>query len=80
MSLCETCVIEEKIHTCCARYPLSGERVSLVLADGRTVLACRELDARGLCRSYDGRPDGCRSFYCDRYASTVRWNLLDRRG
>ncbi len=72
MSLCEACVIEEKIHVCCARYPLSGKRVPLGLACGRTVLACRELDARGLCRSYDTRPEGCRSFYCDRYASTER--------
>ncbi|TAL34511.1 MAG: hypothetical protein EPN93_12395 [Spirochaetes bacterium] len=72
MTHCDSCPIEEKIHTCCARFPLSGMRVPLALEDGRAVQACPELDAAGRCRTYRSRPPGCASFYCERCENADR--------
>jgi hypothetical protein len=69
MSLCEKCGIDEKLMQCCGKLPMSGERAPLVVAPGRTVMACPNLNADGRCGSYDARPQGCRIFCCDAYVS-----------
>jgi Fe-S-cluster containining protein len=69
MSPCETCLIDEKLMLCCGRLPMSGERAPLVIAPGRTVMACPNLNADGRCSIYDARPQGCRIFFCDAYVS-----------
>ena len=67
MSVCETCPMEEKIYVCCARYPNTGEQVTMVLADGTEKKVCPYLGCNGACSIYGSRPDGCMKFYCDRF-------------
>ena len=71
MTVCEDCPIEEKIHQCCYRYPLTGQTAFLVLEDGTRLIACPYLDKNGRCIIYDTRPDGCRKHFCERYENTV---------
>jgi Fe-S-cluster containining protein len=77
MSLCDTCPLDEKLHRCCGRHPMTGERVPLRLADGTVVLACPFLDARGRCTAYDARPQGCARYVCEEYARSGTLPLPD---
>ena len=38
MSMCDSCPIVEKLHQCCGRHPMTGERAPLVLDDGTMVV------------------------------------------
>lgn len=69
MSLCESCLIDEKLMQCCGRLPMTGERVPLAVGPDRTVMACPNLGHDGRCMMYDSRPIGCRIFYCEAFRS-----------
>ena len=69
MSLCESCLIDEKLMQCCGRLPMTGERSPLTVAPGRTVMACPNLSPAGRCMIYDSRPQGCRIFFCEAFES-----------
>ncbi len=67
MSMCDLCPIVEKLHQCCGRHPMTGERAPLALDDGTMVLACPFLDSAGKCSAYDLRPQGCAMYECEEY-------------
>jgi len=67
MSLCDTCIIEEKLYQCCGRQPMTGAVKVLTLVDGRKFNACPNLGSDGMCTIYAGRPNGCREFFCQGY-------------
>lgn len=66
-NICDDCLLDEKIHVCCARHPLTQEVGRLRAIDGSVRLACPNLDFFGRCTDYDNRPDSCRQFYCERF-------------
>jgi hypothetical protein len=69
MSLCETCLIDEKLMQCCGKLPMTGEKTALVVPPGRTVTACPHLSPGGRCLIYDSRPQGCMIFFCEAFES-----------
>ena len=66
MGICDDCSLEEKIHVCCARHPLTGEQAPFRSGDV-SMPACPMLAEDGLCGDYGARPRGCREFFCDAY-------------
>lgn len=66
---CNHCDIEEKVHVCCGRHPLTGKRAILEISGNTSRLACPNLDEHGSCTIYANRPGPCREFFCERFGS-----------
>jgi len=79
MNPCDKCTIDDKVYSCCGRYPETGETVRLNLDNGQKIYACPYLNSSGRCTIYERRPIGCREYYCSLYIlnKKIGWEYLN---
>jgi len=79
MNPCDECSIDDKVYTCCGRYPETGETACMSYKGKKTMQACPYLSDKGACKIYGRRPLGCRTFFCQRFdpCSGIDWGQLN---